>query len=198
MISNSELKGAIVSKKFDDFNAEDRVGVKLLESHTFYLSGEIDEDLVNECIRWIIYENLEDNKDKRLTLYINTTGGDLYHAFALVDMMKNSQFPIRTIGIGAVMSAGFLVFAAGTKGERYAARNTSFMCHQYSDSLSGKHHDIKASMKEGESFNQKMIDLLQEATGLTRAKIRSKLLPASDVYLDANEVLELGVADHIL
>lgn len=197
MISTSDPNGAKMSKKFDEFIAEDRIGIKLLESHIHYLSGEIDEDTVNDAIKWIIYENL-DPKEKTLTLYINSTGGDLYHAFALIDTIRNSAHPVRTIGMGAVMSAAFLIFAAGSKGERIAAKNTSFMIHQYSDTISGKHHDLKSTMKDGELCNQKMIEILKEATGMPPSKIRSKLLPASDVYLTADEVIELGVADLIL
>jgi len=185
-------------KKFDEFNADDRVSIKLLENHTFYLSGEIDEDTVNDCIRWIIYENLDTAKEKVLTLYINSTGGDLYTAFALIDMIKSSRHPIRTIGIGAVMSAAFLIFACGTKNERYAAKNTSFMCHQFSTGVEAKYHDIKAEMKENESLNNKMVLILKEATNLSPSVIKKKLLPASDVYLTAEEVVELGIADNIL
>jgi len=197
MISNNnEPKGAAVSKKFDDFNAEDRIGVKLLENNIFYLFGEIDEANVAECIKWILYENTE-NKEKILTLYINSTGGDLYNAFALIDAMRNSKHPVRTIAIGSAMSAAFLIFASGYRGERYAAKNCSFMCHQYSDNLSGKHHDLKATMRDGELCNQKMIDVLKEATGFPTAKIKSKLIPASDVYLSAQECVDFGIADHI-
>ena len=196
MISNSESKGANVSKKFDDFNADDRIAVKLLENSVYYLFGEIDDDNIADCIRWILYENTE-VREKTLTLYINSTGGDLYNAFALIDVIRNSQHPVRTIAIGSAMSAAFLIFAAGHKGERYASKNTSFMCHQYSDSLSGKHHDLRATMRDGELCNQKMVDLLKDATGLTATKIKSKLLPASDVYLTAEECIELGVADHL-
>lgn len=196
MISNSESRGNNVSKKFDDFNADDRISVKLLENSIFYLYGEIDEDNVAECIKWILYENKE-SKDKILTLYINSTGGDLYNAFALIDVMRNSQYPVRTVAIGSAMSAAFLIFAAGHSGERYAAKNCSFMCHQYSDNLAGKHHDLKATMRDGELCNQKMIGVLKEATGMPPSKIKSKLLPASDVYLTAEECIELGIADHL-
>lgn len=185
-----------MSKKFDDFNADDRIAVKLLENSIFYLHGEIDEDNVAECIKWILYENKEP-KDKILTLYINSTGGDLYNAFALIDIMRSSQYPVRTIAVGSAMSAAFLIFAAGFNGERYAAKNCSFMCHQYSDNLAGKHHDLKATMRDGELCNQKMIDVLKLATGMPPSKIKSKLLPASDVYLTAEECVELGIADHI-
>ena len=196
MISNSESKGAAVSKKFDDFNAEDRINVRLLENNIFYLFGEIDEDNIAECVKWILFEN-SDPKEKTLTLYINSTGGDLYSAFALIDVMRNSQHPVRTIAIGSAMSAAFLIFAAGHKGERYASRNTSFMCHQYSDNIFGKHHDIKASIKDGDLMNSKMVNLLVENSNLTASKVRAKLLNASDVYLTASELLKLGLADHI-
>lgn len=184
-------------KKLEDFSASDRIDVKLLDNHTHFLVGDIDEDNVNTCIKWITYENL-DNKDKVLTLYINSTGGDLYQGFALIDVIQSSNHPIRVIGIGAVMSTAFLVFASGTKGERYAAKNTSFMCHQFTSGMDAKFHDLKAEMKESESLNTKMVTILKEATGLPPHKIKTKLLPASDVYLTAEEVVELGIADFIL
>jgi ATP-dependent Clp protease protease subunit len=184
-------------KKFDDFNAEDRVDIKLLENSVHFLTGDIDEENIEKCIKWITYENL-DNKSKILTLYINSTGGSLYDAFALIDIMRNSAHPIRTIGIGAVMSAAFLIFAAGSKGERYAAANTSFMCHQFSESMDNKYHDLKATMVENDLCNQKMIAVLKDATGLAPSVIKKKLLPASDVYLTAEEVVELSIADQLL
>jgi ATP-dependent Clp protease protease subunit len=112
--------------------------------------------------------------------------------------MQSSNHPIRCIGIGSVMSAAFMIFASGTKGERYAAPNASFMCHQFSSGVEAKYHDIKAEMKENEALNTKMVNILKDATDLTASVIKKKLLPASDVYLSAEEVVELGVADYIL
>ncbi len=198
MISNSETKGAHTVKKIDEFNAEDRIGVKLLENSVHFLVGEIEEVNIAEAVRWIIYENLDTAKNKVLTLYINSMGGSLYDAFALIDIIRTSHHPVRTVGIGSVMSAAFLILASGTQGERYIARNTSLMCHQFTETTEGKYHDIKATMKENEVCNQKMVNILKDATGLPTAKIKSKLLPASDVYLTAQEAVDLNVADHIL
>lgn len=184
-------------KKLEEFDADDRIDVKLLDNHTHFLVGDIEEENINKCIKWITYENL-DSKDKTLTLYINSTGGDLYQGFALIDVMQSSDHPIRVIGIGAVMSAAFLIFASGTKGERYAAKNTSFMCHQMSSGTDAKYHDLKAEMKETELLNTKMVNILKDATGMAPSVVRKKLLPASDVYLTADEVVEMGVADYIL
>lgn len=184
-------------KKFDDFNAEDRIDIKLLENSIHFLVGEIDEENIQKCIKWITYESL-DSRNKILTLYINSTGGSLYDSFALIDIMRNSTHPIRTIGIGSVMSAAFLIFASGSEGERYTAKNTSFMCHQFSESMDNKYHDLKATMRENDLCNDRMIAVLKDATGLAPSVIKKKLLPASDVYLTAEEVVDIGIADHIL
>lgn len=184
-------------KKIDDFNASDRIGVKLLENSVHFLTGEIEEENINECIKWLVYENL-DSKPKVLTIYINSTGGDLYSAFALIDVINNSVHPVRTIAIGAAMSSAFLIFASGDKGERYVGKNASLMCHQFSDTAEGKYHDIKATMKDNELSNQRMVDILKAATGLAPSVIKKKLLPASDVYLTPEEAVDLGIADNIL
>ena len=185
-------------KKFDEFNASDRIDIKLLESSTHFLIGEIDQDNVNECIKWIIYENLIPKQDKILTIYINSQGGDLYEAFGLIDIMRNSQVPIRTIGYGSVMSAAFLVLASGTKGERYVAPNAGIMCHQLSATEeAGKYHDIKATRKETDRLNKVMYDILKTATELDGRIIKTKLLPAHDVYMTSEEMIEFGAADHI-
>jgi ATP-dependent Clp protease protease subunit len=185
-------------KKIDEFNAEDRIDLRLLENSVHYLTGEISEDSITPVIRWIMYENLEVRDGKNLTLYINSTGGDLYQAFALIDVIKQSRHTISTVALGACMSAAFLIFAAGSKGQRFASKNTSFMCHQFSESMDNKYHDLKATMKENDTCNQRMIDILKEATGLTPSKIKAKLLPASDVYLTSEETINLGIADKLM
>jgi ATP-dependent Clp protease protease subunit len=187
-----------VVKKADEFNASDRIDIKLLENSIHFLTGEITEENINECIKWIVFENLDKAKQKTLTLYVNSTGGDLYQAFALIDVMNSSNHPIRTIGVGSIMSAAFLIFASGTQGERYIAGNTGIMCHQFSDSQEGKYHDIKAQAKENELCNGRMVEILKAATGLPTTKIKAKLLPASDVYMTADELIQYKVADQVL
>lgn len=184
-------------KKIDEFDAEQRIDLRLLENSIHYIYGEINEDSIGEAVKWILYENLEP-KEKILTLYINSTGGDLYQAFALIDIMRSSQHTIRTVAVGSCMSAAFLIFASGDDGNRFASKNTSFMCHQFTENMDDKYHNLKATMKENDICNQKMIDILKEATGMAPSKIKAKLLPASDVYLTAQETVDLGVADSII
>jgi ATP-dependent Clp protease, protease subunit len=169
----------------------------LLDSNAYFLNGSISDDSVDYAIKWIIYSGTK-LQTTPLTLYINSTGGYLDDAFALIDIMKSSKRTIRTVGIGNIMSSAFLIFAAGTKGYRIIGSNTNIMAHQYSDTVDGKHHDIKAYMKAAEFTNNRMVQLLKDSTGLDTATIKRKLLPPSDVWLTPQELIDLNVADHIL
>ena len=179
-----------------DVSAAEKIGLGLLNSHIHFLTGEIDEENIEETIKWIVYENITcGSAPKTLTLYINSTGGALSDSLGLIDIMQVSKCPIATIGVGSICSAAFMIFSSGTKGQRYIAKNTSIMCHQYSDGIEGKHHDIKSRYKEVELTNARMINVLKENTGLDTRAIKSKLLNATDVWLTAEELIELGVAD---
>ena len=171
--------------------------VVLLKNHTFFLTGDIEEDNINAAIKWIIYEN-SIQCDEPLQLYINSQGGDLYQALGLIDIMRLSNKPIHTYGVGAVMSAAFLIFASGTKNYRFITRNCGIMCHQYSDTYEGKHHDLQSFTKEAQLTNNRMSKILQEATGMSAREVKSKLLSPSDVWMSAEELVKLGVADLIL
>lgn len=179
-----------------EFNASDRIELRLSDNGVYYLSGEISEPAVTPVIKWLIGENLS-KQHKILTLYINSDGGDLYQAFALIDTMRASKIPIKVVGMGNVMSAAFIIFASGAKGMRFIAPNTGIMCHQFSDSALGKYHDIKAQIKESDNCNLRMLDILKDATGLPANTVNTKLLPAHDVYLTACELIALNVADGI-
>ena len=175
---------------------KDRVESSLLDNHIHFIYGDIDEENIMSAISWITYENLQPG-DYPLTLYINSDGGSLQDAFALIDVMRKSNKPVHTIGLGSVCSSAFMIFVAGAKGHRYISPTASVMCHQYTDGLSGKYHDIKATAKEHELINNRMVNLLKECTELSVSTIKKKLLPPSDAYFAAEELVELGVADHI-
>ena len=187
-----------VKQKEHSLGAEDRINNGLLDNHIHIINSEIDEEVIDSAIRWIIYENTF-SSEKTLTLYINSIGGSLNDAFALIDVMRNSKHPIRTIGLGSVMSSAFLIFSAGTKSERFIAKNSSILCHQYSEEIGdAKHHDIESFVKEAKYTNDRMIKLLHQCSNLTISDVKRKLLPPSDVWLKAEQLIEYGIADYIL
>jgi ATP-dependent Clp protease protease subunit len=128
---------------------------------------------------------------------ICSEGGSMEDAFALIDVIKSSSIPVKTVGLGSIASCGLLIFLAGSPGRRILTPNTSILSHQYSWGSEGKHHELWAMTKEFGLAQTRMIQHYQETTGLSEAVIREKLLPAHDVYLSAEEALELGICDYI-
>tara|TARA_B100000575_G_scaffold83930_1_gene66156 strand:+ start:37366 stop:37926 length:561 start_codon:yes stop_codon:yes gene_type:complete len=185
-------------KKYEQYSVEDRIDVSLFDNDIHYLNGELSEENISKCIKWILAANLQKKPKRTLKLYINTVGGDLYETFGLIDVMRDSYHHISTIGIGAVMSAGVLVFASGKHGERYIGKNAGIMNHQHSDSIEAKMHDMKAQMKENNNCEQRCMQILRDATGYSLADVRKKFNNPSDQYLTAKQLVELKIADHIL
>ncbi|MBK93618.1 MAG: hypothetical protein CMP33_05185 [Rickettsiales bacterium] len=185
-------------KKYEHYSVEDRIDVSLFDNDIHYLNGELSEENIGKCIKWIIANNLQKKPKKTLKLYLNTVGGDLYETFALIDVMRDSYHHISTIGIGAVMSAGFLILASGKQGERYIGKNAGIMNHQHSDTIESKMHDMKAQMKENNNCEQRCMQILRDATGYSLADVRKKFNNPSDQYLTAKQLVEFKIADHIL
>ncbi len=160
--------------------------------------GEVTMETMKPLIDWIIAENYNKHKRKKeLTLGICSPGGDLNACFALVDVMKGSKIPIRTIGMGMIASCGLLMFISGEKGKRILTPNTSILSHQYSWGTYGKEHELFAVVKEYDLTTERMVYHYKKCTGLTEEKIRKYLLPPHDVWLSAKEAKKLGLCDSI-
>jgi ATP-dependent Clp protease protease subunit len=159
--------------------------------------GEVSLETMSPLIDWILAENLKDKKQKELTLGICSPGGDLNACFALIDVMKGSRIPIRTIGLGMIASCGLLMFITGTKGKRILTPNTSILSHQFTWGSYGKEHELFATVRELELTTERMINHYKKCTGLKEQDIRKYLLPPQDVWLGAKEAKKLGLCDKI-
>ena len=181
---------------------EDKGSEELLADRGFKtFMGDVTFDSMKPIIDWIIAENFNKDtgirKHKELTLAICSKGGDLNACFALVDVMKGSQIPIRTIGMGLIASCGLVLFISGSKGRRFLTPNTSILSHQYSWGNYGKEHELFAVVKEYDLTTERMINHYKKCTGLTEEEIREHLLPPQDVWLSAKEARKLGLCDEI-
>ena len=135
-------------------------------SHAFYLLMEdISLSSVKPVIQWILESNFAEERPELLNLLICSPGGDLSAAFALIDTMRGSAIPIRTVGLGQIASAGLLIFVAGTKGHRILTPNTSILSHQYSWGAFGKEHELFATVKEFDLTTKRMIAHYKKCTG---------------------------------
>lgn len=168
------------------------------ERGMFVLMGGIDEETVKPVIEWILHENhIVKTKKPELTLMICSEGGNLSSAFALIDVMRSSSIPIKTVGLGEIASCGLLIFMAGSRGSRVLTENTSILSHQFSWGAEGKSHELFSKVREFELTEQRMISHYRRCTGQDDDTIRKWMLPANDVWLSAVEALNLGLCDAI-
>jgi ATP-dependent Clp protease protease subunit len=166
--------------------------------HSFFLlMEEISLNSTKQAVEWIFDCNFGEERPELLNLIICSPGGDLNAAFALIDTMRGSAIPIRTIGLGQIASAGLMIFIAGEKGKRVLTPNTSILSHQYSWGAFGKEHELFATVKEFDLTTKKMIAHYKKCTGLTEAKIREILLPPQDIWLSAPEAKKHGLCDDV-
>jgi ATP-dependent Clp protease protease subunit len=170
----------------------------LQDNGMFVLMGEVSTDTVKPVIEWILQENFVARKRrKELLLMLCSEGGDMSAAFALIDVMRSSRVPVKTVGLGQIASAGLMIFLAGAPGRRVLTPNTSILSHQFSWGSDGKAHELFSTIKEFELTQRRMVTLYQECTGLDQETIRLKLLPPTDVWLDAQEAKDLHICDHV-
>ena len=165
------------------------------EHYAHFLTGTIDPSSIETVSRWLMYAKFN-RIEKPLTLHINSEGGNLGDAIGIVDLMRG-VLPIRTLAYGNLMSAAFVIFAAGEKGFRAIGKNTTIMIHQFNDEMGGKYHDMRAYAKECDRYHAKMSKILSECSNLSVKDIKSKFLRPTDTWLSAEDLLEYGIADII-
>ena len=169
----------------------------LYKSGIYLFMDNVNAETCKEVIEFILKQNAEKKRRKKLQLMICSPGGDMPSCFALIDVMKGSKIPIHTVGLGLIASCGLLLFISGEQGHRILTPNTSILSHQFSWGNWGKEHELFAQVKEFELSTKRMLEHYKKCTGLDEEHIREHLLPPEDVWLSAKEAKKLGICDHV-
>jgi ATP-dependent Clp protease protease subunit len=167
------------------------------------LFSEVSEEKVAELVHALLYLNEINKKREQLDpieFYISTYGGSADDMFALYDIMRQVKqtTEIHTIGMGKVMSAGVLILAAGTKGKRKIGKYCRVMIHS---AIAGNHGSLPNLVNELEALKETQdayIGALAEETKMSKEDIKNMLERKVNVYLSAEEAVELGIADVII
>ena len=166
---------------------------------------EVIDEKVAELAQALLYLNesnrgLSDDKKKPVEFYISTYGGNADDMFALYDIMRQveTETEIHTIGMGKVMSAGVLLLAAGTKVKRRIGKNCRVMIHSVVAGSHGNLHNLLNEMEAVEHLQKTYINCLVKETNMTKKDIKNMLERKVNVYLSAEEAVELGIADIIV
>lgn len=170
-----------------------------------YINGEITIQNCSEAIGKIIEYNqpsvgkdeegvwFEEPETDVINLLITSPGGDMSAAFALINIIRGSKIPVRTIALGEAISAGFFILIAGH--QRVVTPYTSLMSHVFRTGVDGSYHEISNAMKDIHRYNDKMVEYCYNMTQVDRKIIRKKFLGKEDYYLSFDDVLKYNMID---
>ena len=113
----------------------------LLKDRIIFISGEINNNLANLVISELLYLDSIGHED--ISIYINSIGGEVSSGLAIYDTMNFIKSDVKTISVGMSASMGAFILSSGTKGKRYALKNSEIMIHQVLGGMQGKASDIE-------------------------------------------------------
>ncbi len=168
---------------------------RLLKERIIFLTGGINEQVSSIVSAQLLF--LESQApDKDIFMYINSPGGLVTAGLAMYDTMQFVKCDISTLVIGQACSAGSLLAMAGTKGKRYALKNSRIMIHQPSGGASGQATDILIHAEEITKIKKKLNQMYADHTGQTIETINDAM--ERDKFMSPEEALEFGLVDKII
>lgn len=130
-----------------------------------------------------------------VTVHINSGGGDVFHAIAIYNVLKNYKGNV-TISIdGLAASAASIVSCAGDK--VCMARNALMMIHDVSVNLFGYYDesDVKKLENSLAAVKKSIVQTYKAKTGMDEAKLVAMM--KKETWLTAEEALENNFVDEI-
>lgn len=167
---------------------------RILEDRIIFLTGEIDDNNANIIVAELLYLDSISNKD--INLYINSNGGSITAGMAIYDTMNYIKSDVNTICIGMCASMAAFLLSSGTKGKRYALKNSEIMIHQPLGGASGQATEIKIAAERILKIKKRMNEILSNNTNKTIKQIEKDT--ERDNFMDSNEALKYGIIDKII
>ena len=161
-----------------------------------FINNEINELTLSDLIiRMRSLLQHRKDKDAPVNLMINSPGGDVHEMLGIIDYIESLNIKVNTICRGRAFSAAAIILTCGT-GSRMMSKRSTVMFHQSSSFLGGKMSDITAYLDNVKNLEKIIYSMLAERTNKDAEWWKDNM--KSDLYLSAEELLEIGVIDQII
>ena len=168
------------------------------DDSVIFLNDEITDHTLTDLIIRVrsLLKHREYNKRKDdINLMINSPGGDVHEMFGIIDYIESLDVKVNTICRGRAFSAAAIILAGGT-GTRMMSKRSTVMMHQSSSFIGGKTSDITAYLDTVKNLEVAVYEFLESRTKKSAEWWKDKM--RTDLYLSAEELIELGVIDQII
>ncbi|TVQ62864.1 MAG: ATP-dependent Clp protease proteolytic subunit [Phycisphaerales bacterium] len=170
---------------------------RLLKDRIIFLGGPVTDEVANVVVAQLLFLANEDPKAD-ISMYVNSPGGSVTAGLAMLDTMQFIQPEIATYIVGQAASMGSVLACAGTKGKRYALRNSRNLMHQplIGGVMEGQATDLEIEAKEMLRLRERLYAIYSQQTGQTPERIEADC--DRNKWLDDKEMVEYGLVDEIL
>lgn len=128
----------------------------------------------------------------QLDFHLHTYGGMVFDGNLIYNAIAGFTGEVDFYIDGVAASMGSIIMMAGTR--IHIAENGFIMIHAPSGGAQGNAKDLEATAKLLRSIEKNFLKKLMERTGLT-AKEVAKWMDGTDYWFDAEEAVEIGLAD---
>ena len=169
--------------------------VELYKSRNILLTGTIDSEMASAVIAQLLSLEAQDPEED-ITIYIDSPGGSVSAGMSIYDTMQILKCDVRTIVTGMAASMAAVLLSGGTKGKRYALKNSEVMIHQPMSGIQGQASDIKIAADHVLKIKKRLNEIISKNTGKPMDQVQ--IDTDRDNYMDANEAIDYGIIDHIM
>lgn len=167
----------------------------LLKERIVFVGTGINDQVANLTVAQLLFLDRED-PDRRIQMYINSPGGQVYAGLAMYDAMQQINAPISTVAVGLTASFGTVLLTAGTSGLRMGLPNATVHMHQPLGGAQGQASDIVIQANEIVRLKKRLNEIFVKHTGQSYETIERDT--DRDVYKSAEEAVEYGLIDSVL
>lgn len=168
---------------------------RLLKDNIIFIGSEIDDSIANLVIAQLLYLEAE-NKEKEISLYINSPGGNITSGLAIYDTMQFIHSEVTTICVGQAASMAAVLLSAGTPGKRYSLPNARVIIHQPLGGFQGQASDIAIQAKEILRMRESINKILMRHTKQSEERINADI--ERDFIMTPEQAKDYGIIDAIL
>lgn len=171
------------------------IAESFIKARKIFLWSQVDDKTAEQIVKQLIYLDTQNHED--IIFYINSPGGVISSGLAIIDAMQAVKSDVVTIVSGQAASMGAVLLAGGTKGKRYAWKNSRVMIHQplISGHMYGPATDIQIQAEEMLRIRTSLNRFLADATGKSIEQIEADT--DRDRFMTAEEAKAYGMVDII-
>ena len=170
---------------------------KLASDRILFLTESLDDTLASDIVATLLLKDHEDS-EKKITLFINSHGGDIRNALMIYDVMEMIHAPIETVCIGAAMDEAIVLLAGGTPGMRLATPHAIISATQLIHSFH-MHTDLpgaQALFEQERLDNQRLMEIIAKTTKKSLAQVKKDF--DRRVFFNAKGAMKYGFIDKIV